>query len=40
VLIARHRPEQTTLYRLLLNGVYRCDADGKPTLVEVGSPTD
>jgi hypothetical protein len=24
----------------VLDGVYRCDAGGKPTLVEVGSPTD
>jgi hypothetical protein len=28
------------LHCLVLDGVYRCDADGKPTFVEVGSPTD
>jgi hypothetical protein len=28
------------MHCLVLDGVYRCDADGKPTFVEVGSPTD
>jgi hypothetical protein len=28
------------LHCLVLDGVYRCDADGAPTFVEAGSPTD
>ncbi len=28
------------LHYLVLDGVYRCGADGVPTFVEVGAPTD
>jgi len=28
------------LHRLVLDGVYRCDASGAPSLVEAGAPTD
>jgi hypothetical protein len=30
----------THLHGLLLDGVYRCGADGGPQFVEAGSPTD
>jgi hypothetical protein len=30
----------THLHCLLLDGVYRCDDDGKPTFMEAGEPTD
>ncbi len=28
------------LHRLILGGVYRCHADGAPSFVEAGAPTD
>ena len=36
----RHRPEQTTLYRLVRDGVYRRGTEGEPVFVEVPAPTD
>lgn len=36
----RHRPGQTTLYRLGLDGICRCDADGVASDVEAFAPTD